>query len=161
MTESPRRDGPGPTQPPGGGYPGYTDPAYAGQAPYGPTYQAPSLPAPTERLPAYSPYGYDTYATGQYGQYNGPHPPGEQPPPPPKDPKSPMWLWILAGGGCADRRRIGHRAGHRQQLESADSARAGAVDAGAELDDQPDDHLPRAHDSGAAASDAAEHTVDH
>ena len=96
MTDSPRRDGPDPSQPPGGSYPGYSDPAYASQAPYGPTYQAPPPPAPTERLPAYSPYGYDPYATGQYGQYGG-YPPGEQPPPPPDDPKSPRWLWIVAG----------------------------------------------------------------
>ena len=41
MTDSPRRDGPDPTQPLGNSYPGYTDPAYASQAPYGPTYQAP------------------------------------------------------------------------------------------------------------------------
>ena len=33
MTDSPRRDGADPTQPLGDGYPGYTDPAYAGQAP--------------------------------------------------------------------------------------------------------------------------------
>ena len=72
MTDSPRRDGP---EPFGNSYPGYTDPAYANQAPYGPTYQAPGVPPPTERLPAYSPYGYDPYATGQIGQY----PPGEDP----------------------------------------------------------------------------------
>ena len=89
MTDSPRRDGP---EPFGNSYPGYTDPAYASQAPYGPTYQAPGAPAPTERLPAYSPYGYDPYATGQYGA-------GGQPPQPPEPegPKSPRWLWIVAG----------------------------------------------------------------
>jgi len=88
MTDSPRRDGP---EPFGNSYPGYTDPAYASQAPYGPTYQAPGAPAPTERLPAYSPYGYDPYATGQYGA-------GGQPPQPPEPdgPKSPRWLWIVA-----------------------------------------------------------------
>jgi len=89
MTDSPRRDGP---EPFGNSYPGYTDPAYASQAPYGPTYQAPGAPAPTERLPGYSPYGYDPYATGQYG------PPGGPPQPPePEGPKSPRWLWIVAG----------------------------------------------------------------
>jgi hypothetical protein len=88
MTDSPRRDGP---EPFGNSYPGYTDPAYASQAPYGPTYQAPAAPAPTERLSAYSPYGYDAYATGQYG------PPGGPPQPPePEGPKSPRWLWIVA-----------------------------------------------------------------
>jgi len=89
MTDSPRRDGP---EPYGNSYPGYTDPAYASQAPYGPTYQAPGAPAPTERLPAYSPYGYDPYATGQYGTTG---PPPE--PPEPEGPKSPRWLWIVAG----------------------------------------------------------------
>jgi Mycobacterium membrane protein len=89
MTESPRRDGP---EPFGTSYPGYSDPAYASQAPYGPTYQAPPSPAPTEQLPAYSPYGYDPYATGQY-------PPGggTPQPPEPEGPKSPRWLWIVAG----------------------------------------------------------------
>jgi Mycobacterium membrane protein len=88
MTDSPRRDGP---EPLGNSYPGYTDPAYASQAPYGPTYQAPGAPAPTERLTGYPPYGYDPYATGQY-------PPGESPQPPsPEGPKSPRWLWIVAG----------------------------------------------------------------
>jgi hypothetical protein len=92
MTDSPRRDGAEPTQPLGNGYPGYSDPAYASQAPYGPSYQA---PAPTERMPAYPPYGYDPYATGQYG---GQYPPGEPPQQPPLDqgPKSPRWLWLLA-----------------------------------------------------------------
>jgi hypothetical protein len=95
MTDSPRRDGPEPTQPLGGSYPGYTDPAYASQAPYGPTYQA---PAPTEQLPSYSPYGYDPYATSQYGQYGQPYGPGgPTQPPPPEEPKSPRWLWVVAG----------------------------------------------------------------
>jgi Mycobacterium membrane protein len=92
MTDSPRRDGTEPPRPLGDSYPGYTDPAYASQAPYGPTYQPPAAPNPTERLPAYSPYGYDPYATGQYGSQ---YPPGE--PPPPDGPKSPRWLWIVAG----------------------------------------------------------------
>jgi hypothetical protein len=73
----------------GYGYPGYSDPAYASQAPYGPTYQPPGS-APTEHLPQHSPYGYDPYATGQYG---GQHPQSE---PPPEEPKSPRWLWVLA-----------------------------------------------------------------
>jgi Mycobacterium membrane protein len=96
MTESPRRDGAEPTQPLGNSYPGYPDPAYASQAPYGPTYQAPAAPKPTEQLPAYSPYGYDPYATGQYGSQ---YPPGQPPqqPPPPEGPKSPRWLWVVAG----------------------------------------------------------------
>jgi hypothetical protein len=99
MTDSPRRDGPEPAQPFGNSYPGYTDPAYASQAPYGPTYQAPAAPAPTEQLPAYSPYGYDPYATSQFGQYGVQYPPSgpEQPPPPPDEPKAPRWLWVVAG----------------------------------------------------------------
>jgi Mycobacterium membrane protein len=87
MTESPRRDGPEPTQRPPNSYPGYTDPAYASQAPYGPTYQPPATNNPTEQLPAYSPYGYDPYATGQLGS-------GE--PPQPDGPKAPRWLWLVA-----------------------------------------------------------------
>ena len=95
MTDSPRRDGPEPTQPLGNSYPGYTDPAYASQASYGPPYQAPYVPPPTEQLPAYSPYGNDPYAAGQYGAQ---YPPGEPPePPPPDGPKSPRWLWLVAG----------------------------------------------------------------
>jgi hypothetical protein len=95
MTDSPRRDGPEPLQPLGNSYPGYTDPAYASQASYGPPYQAPYVPPPTEQLPAYSPYGNDPYATGQYGAQ---YPPGEAPqPPPPEGPKSPRWLWFVAG----------------------------------------------------------------
>jgi hypothetical protein len=93
MSDSPRRDGPDPTQPPDNSYPGYTDPAYASQTSYGPPYQAPYVPPPTERLPAYSPYGYDPYATGQYDPQ---YPPGEPPQPPPEGPNSPRWLWVLA-----------------------------------------------------------------
>jgi heme/copper-type cytochrome/quinol oxidase subunit 2 len=91
MTDTPRRDGPGPDPSQGYGYPGYSDPAYASQA-YGPTYQP---PAPTQRLPSNSPYGYDPYMTGQYGTG---YPPGEpQQQPPPEEPKSPRWLWVVAG----------------------------------------------------------------
>jgi hypothetical protein len=94
MTDSPRRDGPESAQPLGNSYPGYTDPAYASQASYGPPYQAPYVAPPTERLPAYSPYGNDPYATSQYGAQ---YPPGEPPQPPPEGPKSPRWLWVVAG----------------------------------------------------------------
>ncbi len=96
MTDSPRRDGSEPTQPLGGGYQGYPDPAYAGQAPpYGAVYQPPVPPNHTQQIPAYPPYGYDPYATGQYGGY---YPPGESPEqPPPDGPRQPRWLWVLAG----------------------------------------------------------------
>ncbi len=76
------------------GYSGYSDPAYASQTPYGQAYQPPSAPRPTERMPAYSPYGYDPYAMGQYPS---PQPPGQGSEPPPEGPKSPRWLWIVAG----------------------------------------------------------------
>ena len=94
MTNTPRGEGPEPSQPLGPGYPqypDYPDPAYAGKYPYGPTYQALQVPDPTRQLPPYSPYGQDPYATGQYG----PYPPGEPPQGPPP-PKSPRWLWVVA-----------------------------------------------------------------
>ena len=81
-----------PTQQFGYGYPGYSDPAYATQAQYGAPYQPPPS-QPTEHLPAYSPYGYQTSATGQHGPQ---YPPGQNAePPPPDGPKAPRWLWIL------------------------------------------------------------------
>ncbi|MGU3501038.1 MmpS family transport accessory protein [Mycobacterium sp. C31M] len=83
MTEYPRRDEP--TQRFDGGYSGYTDPAYAGQSPYG--------MRPTEPMPAYPAYGYDPY-TGQYGS---PPPPPPGAPEPPEPPRTPRWLWIVAG----------------------------------------------------------------
>jgi len=97
MTNTPRGDGPDPTQPPGSSYPGYVDPAYADQSPYGPTYQAPAAPDATRQLPPYPPYGYDPYGTGQYatGQYGAPYPPGQPPEGPPPS-KSPRWLWLVA-----------------------------------------------------------------
>lgn len=92
MTNTPRGDGPEPSQPWGPSYPPYSDPAYAGQTPYGPTYQAPQAHDPTRQLPQYPPYGYDPYATGQYAPQ---YPPGEPPEgPPPR--KSPRWLWVVA-----------------------------------------------------------------
>lgn len=97
MTNTPRGEGPDPTQPLGPGYSGYHDPAYAGQSPYDLPYQQPLPPDTTRQLPAYSPYGYNPYGTGQYGtgQYGQPYPPGEPPEGPPP-PKSPRWLWVVA-----------------------------------------------------------------
>lgn len=95
MTDSPRRDGADPSQPLGNGYPRYTDPAYAEQAPpYGPAYQQPYGPDPTQRLSPYHQYGYDPYATGQYGPGYPGYPPEDQQPT--GGPKLPTWLWILA-----------------------------------------------------------------
>ena len=107
MTNTPRGDGSDPAQRLGPSGPGYSDPAYAGQSPYGPGYQAPPPPDPTREMPPHSPYGYDPYGTGQYatdpygtgqystGQYGPPYPPGEPPEGTPS-PKSPRWLWVLA-----------------------------------------------------------------
>lgn len=89
MTDSPRRGGADPTEAMGG-YPGYSDPAYASQA-YGPTYPTPPPPRPTEQLPPYSAYGYDPYGAGPPGyEYPAPEPPE------PDGPKVPRWLWLLA-----------------------------------------------------------------
>ena len=93
-----------------------------------------AAPAPTERLPAYSPYGYDPYSTGQYGPQ---YPPGSppQPPPPDGEPKSPRWLWVLAATAVLAVIGLVDRAGHRlrQQLEPGDGRRAAAVADGAQL----------------------------
>lgn len=95
MTDSPHRPGPGWGEPDPSSYPGYTDPAYANQAPYGTSYQPPGVPAPTRQFPAYAQYdsAYDPYATGTYGP---PHPPGGAPPQPPNGGPSRLWLWVLA-----------------------------------------------------------------
>ena len=82
-----------PTQQFGYGTAGYSDPAYASQAQYGPSYQPP--PPPTERLPAHPPYGYDPSGTGQYGPQYQPGHDGE--PPRPGGPKAPRWLWFVTG----------------------------------------------------------------
>lgn len=93
MTDSP---GSGPPYDPrsydpryGSEYPPYTDPAYAGSSPYGPSYGVPvSRPgtSPTEPLPP--------YWTQTYGQFPPGIPPQE---PPPEPPGTPRWLWVAAG----------------------------------------------------------------
>jgi hypothetical protein len=88
MTDSPHRGWPYDPNQPSGSHPGYTDPAYAGNSPYGPTYSAaqpPPNPNPTEALPQYWTQGY------------GQIPPG-MPPEEPEPPRSPRWLWFAAGG---------------------------------------------------------------
>jgi len=97
MTDSPHRPDSGWGKPDPPSYPGYTDPAYANQAPYGTTYQPPGTPGPTRQFSAYPQYdtGYDPYATGTYGS---PYPPGGAPPEPrPPGGPSRRWLWVLAG----------------------------------------------------------------
>ena len=102
MTDSPHRRGSGwgdhdPYAQPG--QQGYSDPAYANQAPYGPSYPA-GPPDPTRQLPAYGQdgYGYDTSGgwTGYGPGYGGPHAPNGSDQGPPPGP-SRRWLWILAG----------------------------------------------------------------
>lgn len=92
MTGS-RRDESDPTQQlPYEEYPGYTDPAYANQAPY---YQGPPAPDQTQQ-PPYSPYTYPPPPTDQFGAQ---YPPGGQPPEPPDSDEgstSRLWLWALA-----------------------------------------------------------------
>jgi len=87
MTDSPHRGWPYDPNQPSGSHPGYTDPAYAANSPYGPTYSAaqPPSPNPTEPLPQYWTQGY------------GQIPPG-MPPEEPEPPRSPRWLWFAAGG---------------------------------------------------------------
>jgi hypothetical protein len=94
MTGS-RRDESDPTQQLPYEYPGYTDPAYANQASYGPQYQAPLPPDQTQQLPPYSPYTYQSPPTEQFGAQN---PPGGEPPEPPDSDGSTsrLWLWALA-----------------------------------------------------------------
>jgi len=96
---SPPLQGSGPAEPPGSQrspYPSAIDPAYADQTPYVHTYGglipqwAPNLNEtnPTNRLPAY--WQQDQPPSGE-------PPPEGSAPPPPGGPKSPRWLWIVAG----------------------------------------------------------------
>jgi hypothetical protein len=94
MTDS-RRDESDPTQQLPYEYPGYTDPAYANQASYGPSYQAPPQDQ-TQQLPPYSPYTYQPPPTEQFGSQQ---PPGGAPPEPP-DSDGPT-----TGCGCGRWRR--------------------------------------------------------
>ncbi|MCV7149002.1 MmpS family transport accessory protein [Mycobacterium riyadhense] len=94
----PQRFGPplsgGPTVPQGPPNAQPVDPAYAGQAPYAPTYGghiplwAPGSnePNPTQRLPQY--WHQDQASSGSMP------PEGPQPP---REPKTPRWLWFAAG----------------------------------------------------------------
>ncbi len=95
MTDSPHRPGYGFGEPEQYGNTGYTDPAYANQAPYGTSYPPSGAPTPTQQLPPYSQYGYgyDPYATGAYGS---PYPPAGPPPEEPPQKPSRRWLWVLA-----------------------------------------------------------------
>jgi Mycobacterium membrane protein len=92
MSDSPR---PGsssdPTDPYGGPYQGYSDPAYAGSAP-GPSYApaaVPQNPAPTEPLPQYWTQTYPQSGPMSF----------DQPPEPPRGPRP--WLWAAAGFAVA------------------------------------------------------------
>ena len=139
MTDSPRRDAPDPTQPLPYGYPGYTDPAYANQAPHGTSYQPPPFANPTQQLP---PYGYDPGCRKPVrpAVSTGRHAAGATRPERPR-------ATALAVGDRGSRRggrpRPGHRAGHRQQLAAADRRRATAGADGTELH-HPDHHQPGA-----------------
>jgi len=95
MTDSPRPGSPSdPTTPHQDPYQGYSDPAYAGGTPPGPSYAStsvPQYPAPTEPLPQ--------YWTQTYPQ-SGPAPfTPDQPPEPPRG--SRPWLWAAAGFAIA------------------------------------------------------------
>ncbi|KQY06589.1 hypothetical protein ASD37_19345 [Mycobacterium sp. Root135] len=95
MTDPSRRDGRDQEHPGTYNYPAIPGSTYGQQLPY-PTSGGAAYDKhrPTEQLPAYSPYGYDPHATGQYGP-----PPGGTPsePPKPDGPNPRRWLWALAG----------------------------------------------------------------
>jgi Mycobacterium membrane protein len=87
--------GSGPTEPQVPQNPQLTDPAYADQAPYAPTYGGPPpqwTPTPNELNP--------TQQLPRYWQQDQPPSDGMPPegltPPPPEGPRSPRWLWIAA-----------------------------------------------------------------
>ena len=79
MSDPHRPGGYDPNRPP--------DPAYGGYYSY-PSYVPPGAPGPTQPLP--------TYWTQT--QYQSPPPPMPPQQPPPDRPKSPRWLWLVAGG---------------------------------------------------------------
>ena len=103
-------------------------------------------PDPTQQLPPYSPYGYDPYATGQYGRQ---YPPGATAA---RSALAQVATLAVGGGrgGGASRCRPGDRVGGRQQLETGDGRRA-AADAGTNHDDHQD-----ADDDAVAAAAAAD-----
>jgi len=83
-----------PTHPYHDPYQGYSDPAYAGSAPFGPSYSPttmPSNPTPTEPLPQ--------YWTQTYPQSGSQPPPGDTPPEPLRGPRP--WVWALVGFAVA------------------------------------------------------------
>lgn len=95
MTDPSRPDGWGQEHPGTYNYPAFPGSPYDQQSPYPPAHQADTGLKPTEQLPAYSPYGQDPHATGQYDPAN---PPGGYPPEPsqPGGHNPRRWLWVLA-----------------------------------------------------------------
>jgi hypothetical protein len=95
MTDSPRPGSPSdPTNPYQDPYEAYTDPAYAGSAPPGPSYSPTSMPSnpdPTAPLPQ--------YWTQTYPQSGPTTSFGDQPPEPPRGGRP--WLWAAAGFALA------------------------------------------------------------
>lgn len=96
MTESPRRDGAEPTQPLGNSYPGPPDPAYANQTPYGPPYQPPPGQIPPNGCRRTTSMA-NTGTTRTRPDSTDPGIPRRAAATAPEGPKSPMWLWVLAG----------------------------------------------------------------
>ena len=127
-----------PTEQMGSPYPP-VDPAYGATYSY-PGYvpSAPPLgPEPTQQLP---PYWTQT-------QYQPPPPPPDEPPPGP--PKSPRWLWVLAGAAVLLVVGLVDRPGDRQRLRTRRHRGGPAAADARALDDRPaaDDH---AHDGAEA-----------
>lgn len=91
----PPQPGPAPTWPQGPVNPSPVDPAYAGQAPYAPTYSG--------HIPQWAPSAYEANPTQQlppqYWQLDHPEPGGvlHGAAPPPHGPSTPRWLWVAAG----------------------------------------------------------------
>ena len=116
MTNTPRPDGADPTHPVGPSHPVYSIPRMRARLPYGPTYQAPQVPDPTQQLRAVLPlrlrpvpgqYRANTADSTRRVQRRGDR----------RLAQSPRWLWVVAAVAVLLVVGLGDRIGGRQQLE--------------------------------------------